>query len=429
MAIKVKVAETVIKATNGSDAELSSAEVTQLRGFFQTKHGRDTTLSDVDIANVAGLAEGDMSEPEWADAMLAAEAGDNEEPSPEGVTNDKETPQQAQALSHKLAADKTFFAHINRVQTAKEEVLRGPVVIRNDLVRLFGATALRATAIPGTGTKTNPGKPNAPKDRYVYPKPKADGTPGEGVGWFWNDVVDFTPEGKKIIAEIAAIKEKMAKGGGTRISDGKPLSRLESRLNTLRNQTKTAARLEHQIAAFEAYGLEVNLQYDDDKETEPTRTKDQVYYVNPKARAKEWNIVSLNAFLGYDVDKATKAGGTFKNLLDTAKRGTQSGSTTQDAAKVPAIANQDMAQDYIYETAAWGTALTDDKSKEAEFTHLVDRLSKEGSDDYLSAVFKLKFFLDDVVAKVPHANSRYTAIKAKEDAAEEKAEKAGKKAA
>lgn len=418
----------MIKATNGSDHEMSEQEIAQLRAIFSGKHDRDTTLSDVDIVNVVGLNEKEeMSPGEWAELLLAAEAGDNEEPTPESVTNASAVPQQAQALSAKL--DDKFIGHIVRTRTAQEEVLRGPVVIWMDLLRLFGREALRATPIPGTGTKTNPGKSNSPKDRYVYPKAKADGTPGEGVGWFWNDVVDFTKFGKQQIAEIASIKEKMKAGGGGRMTLGKPLARAEGKLNTLRNQTKTAAKLEHQIAAFEAYGLKVVVQFDDDDKPEPqepTRTKDQVYYVNPKKADKEWNIVSLNAFLGYDVDLATKNGGTFKSLLDTAKRGVQSGATQQDAAKVPAIANQDMAQDYVYELASWGTSLVDEKLKAIEFTALIDRLTKDGSDDYLSALFKLKFFADDVLSKVPHASDRYVAIKAKEEAAETAAEKAAK---
>lgn len=120
-------------------------------------------------------------------------------------------------------------------------------------------------------------------------------------------------------------------------------------------------------------------------------------------------LLSVGSFKKLDPKKASEKGGTYQALIDTAQRGTKSGtgSGTGGAAKPERIATNDTLIARMVDIHAYMDEIASD-TKQTAFSALLNQLNKkEGSADLLMTMTEVRDFLNDLLGKTYKAGERY----------------------
>lgn len=264
---------------------------------------------------------------------------------------------------------------------------------------------------PGSETGNNP-------DKFKKPGKDADGAYKDIPTVWWNELADATALSQVHAKVLKDCKESTTgKAGPYANLDELQLSTKKNRatqaINYHRSAIKRAAALYFQRADLLDMGgigfefiMDVN---PDTKEEEPTRAAKNIYIFNEKKRS-EFKLISVGAFLAYDIAEAKKNGGKWSDLLATARKESDSDdSDTAGDSEIAPIKGTGTFEEYIGETAGFCEEMHGDP-KRKDFNQIVHQLNGAGSDDYLFSLMTVSKTLLAIIAKVHRAEQRFEAI-------------------
>ena len=239
-------------------------------------------------------------------------------------------------------------ADMSVIMAAKEDVVRGPLVIGNDLADDLGPE--RMAVFPIVDSFNEDGKPPvwSNPDQYSIAKSMANGGSRQVKAWHTKDFADKTAQGIEIDAAIAACTAKISDQlvtGAAKVEAKKERGYWQGRKSVNRNTYRRAIAWWQQTEAFKTLPLiSVKVLTDnvlDDNghpvmnpetklpETEITTSK-MAIKVWEKADPENYVVVTLTTFLSFDPALALANGGTLQAVVDTAER-EGSGGTTKGA--------------------------------------------------------------------------------------------------
>lgn len=242
----------------------------------------------------------------------------------------------ARQIADQIAEDEGALSWIDSTIDAKETQAVSPVNLYLAFVDVLGKDVLNGTPIPGTPMKYKDADGvehivNNP-DQYEASK---EGTTGTVKRYFWNDVADGLPQGKRINDALAAATEKKKTDERAYQLDK---AKYEAQRSTLRRLVKQAGGLHHQITAVGGYeGAEFDWVREEDGSI--ARTNKPITVESTTDR-KKFAYFTVQQFLSLDVQEASTTdnpeskakAGSYARLMETSNRGgNQGGGGDEDA--------------------------------------------------------------------------------------------------
>lgn len=222
----------------------------------------------------------------------------------------------------------------------------------------------------------------------------------EVAHYFYVDLIEATPKGRQLKAQIKAIddatnerqgysKELRALG-----KDGRKTMKadLTSEFNIYKNTFMNGIKLILQKRAFDTL-LTGKIGYEIMRKADGSisgAAKPIKIFDASKAGGVS-DVVSVSTFNSYDVDECYGNGGTFQALLDTVKR--DGDGPKGDGINVDSFEEMESA---VYALSSYLDKVGGDEKLEAA---LFKHLKAAGNGSFVGAIFKLNSFLDDYTVK------------------------------
>lgn len=445
----------VLAAVQSGDVVLAS-----YRTIFKKEYERDWRGTDEMLVDLIADTDDDMDEGAWAKAMREIEkaveetdgnddGGDAiEAETPTGDAPITTTPtapateEKAEPLPtkeemtaqvriadavHSFAIDtaKKIGADMAKEQEAQWEAKRktatAAMAILLFMRRDLDKDAMQSLPVPGTPAVTEDGKKVNNPDAYTrWVKVKGEFKKQNGA--FWDDFPDATTFGQKIVDQIQKIDDVLA----DRPNADPRYIKMQATPGLLKSERATlvSARAYNRTLFKRAYALyqkldAVNamkncgarilfLKDKDGKDTNELRKTTQPIVVYNKHEPTEAAPCTLGRFLGFDIAKAEKDGGTLGDLL-------ASGTGDGDAETPTGDTDTDMdVRTFDTGMAAFAHWLDDD----ANISQVYKRLNTkkpEDSDDLLCSIFDVFGALKAITDKAEYRN-RYQRVQLQEGA-------------
>lgn len=399
-----------------------------IANYVRTFMAEGSTDPDTAVAKLAALSDDQIvaaiealdlegEEPDDADLLIedAVSKLQPGKPAEKEAPTDAEMKVQAANVSSMFTAADRIAAELDKAEhvtsivlsdlKAAEDVATNAPRLLRALIQDRGADFVASLPRPGS-EKKDVGE-NEPFDVYKRTESTGKGGHVEKTYFFMNEIADRTTKGREITQAIndlangtgqyALYKDKMS----AETEGGKLAQR---RLNH-RNMFKKALSLHYKFQDVRTYGIGA------DWATVPSDKKDgngNAVRVITDSRVciALWDKnasppVSINMdvgkFLNLDLDKATKAGGGFDNLLATMKKKRKTsgntgngaaGETNKEGDKTPAVTNVNQANAVLAQLAGY---LETTSAKAGIWTILnarkPDGKPADGSDDLLTLIF------------------------------------------
>lgn len=294
--------------------------------------------------------------------------------------------------------DDEMAKHVALYATVKEETKRGTAVILIDMRRVHGLEQLDKFPIPGAA----PEGYNGPNwySKYKSTIIKTDGTKGEGVGDWYNDYYDDTPDGVALRQQIDA----HLAGKTTAESDVKWIAekdRLNAQRNNRVNSIKNAVSLHQQMMWIknETDNADVKFITDDVDGVEViTRSNKNIWLFNTNDGSKS-KVISTGQFLAMDLDKARKIADdnkrdvTYADVIAAGSRGTRGG-ITASKFQTPKTTNE-----FDSATASYATYLVEQQNDADKRRRLLTYLNSDKSDTLLLSLEEIRAAIDNILSQ------------------------------
>lgn len=397
---------------------------------------------DITLFNVAMMPDDDLSDADWAELLL------KHQPTKEVSELDGEG---LSTLAQKFASrvSPETEAALETAVKGKEDWQGGPITVRAGLLRDFGKE-LAGFAVPNSKSGNNP-------DKYKMSVTDSNGKTSMRPTSFYIQFARGTHHGQAIVAEIAHIKRANAVDT---VKDGIPesilamttdarnvrLTYLENKIKTMTAAYRKAMALHFQTIAFDELASFVDVDgnvnedasknvrrktgsvrwsfiFETDENGEDTETvvnspspimiEEMPGYTTGTGEMRPIKtrvIVSIGAFLKFNVATAMKHGGTFKALLATVAR--------KPKAKAPASVGDtktetvDQFVGRFVESFRYLSEINQAMDPAALVklqTLLKTDARKPDGGELVVAVVEYKNWLDDLISDL-QLNAAYTAI-------------------